>query len=43
MGFQIAGRKGDSAESSVWTLTGTLRKTIDHAKDVQEELRKPGL
>ena len=35
---QIAGRKADSAESRVRTLTDTLRKAIDQAKDVQEEL-----
>ena len=40
--IEIAALKADSGESSVRDVTDSLRKTINHAKEVQEELKKLG-
>ena len=40
--IELAALKADSAEASVNSVTETLQRTIDHAKEVQEELKKLG-
>lgn len=40
--IELAALKADSAEASVNAVTETLRRTINHAKEVQEELKKLG-
>ena len=40
--IEIAALKADSGESSVRAVTDALRKTINQAKEVQEELKKLG-
>ena len=40
--IEVAALKADGGESSVRAVTDTLRKTINQAKEVQEELKKLG-
>jgi hypothetical protein len=40
--LELAGLKADSAELSVSEVTQTLRRTINQAKEIQEELKKSG-
>jgi hypothetical protein len=40
--MELAALKADSSEGSVSVVTETLRRTISHAKGVQEELKKLG-
>ncbi len=40
--IELAALKADSAEASVNAVTETLRRNINHAKEVQEELKKLG-
>lgn len=41
--MELAALKADSSEISVSALTGTLQNTINHTKEVQEELKRLGL
>jgi hypothetical protein len=40
--LELAGFNADRAELSVGEVTQTLRRTIDQAKEIQEELKKSG-